>query len=85
MNRLTKFSSAAFGMVLLASLAYYQGSPELATGDNDALVGTAVIDSPEVEENTKALAIEEVTEVDCDPSKEPEDPNFEDCNKFSQK
>ena len=85
MNRLTKFSSAAFGMVLLAGLAYYQGNPELATGDNASLVGTTVIDSPEVEENTDELAAEELAETDCDPSKDPEDPNFEDCKKLSQK
>jgi hypothetical protein len=85
MNRLTKFSSAAFGMVLLAGLAFYQGSPELATGDNDALVGTAVIDSQEIEENYEELATEKVAKADCDPSKDPEDPNFEDCDKVSQK
>jgi hypothetical protein len=85
MNRLTKFSSAAFGMVLLAGLAFYQGSPELATGDNDALVGTAVIDSQEIEENYEELATEEAAETDCDPSQDPEDPNFEDCDKVSQK
>jgi hypothetical protein len=85
MNRLTKFSSAAFGMALLAGLAYYQGNPQLATGDNASLVGTATIDSPEVEENNEELASEEVAETDCDPSKNPEDPNFEDCEKLSQK
>ncbi len=85
MNRLTKFSSAAFGMLLLAGLAYYQGSPELDTGDSGSLVGTAVIDSPEVEENNEELATEEVAEAECDPSKDPEDPNFEDCDKVSQK
>ena len=85
MNRLTKFSSAAFGMVLLAGLAYYQGNPELATGDNDSLVGTAVIDSPEVEESNEELATEEVAETDCDPSQDPEDLHFENCDKFSQK
>lgn len=85
MNRLTKFSSAAFGMVLLASLAYYQGSPELATGDNASLVGTAVIDFPDVGEYNEELATEKVAKADCDPSKDPEDPNFEDCDKVSQK
>jgi hypothetical protein len=85
MNRLTKFSSAAFGMVLLASLAYYQGNPELVTGDDASLVGTAVIGSPEVEENNEKLTAEEVAETDCDPLKDPEDPNFEDCKKVSQK
>lgn len=85
MNRLTRFSSAAFGMVLLAGLAYYQGNPDLDTGDNASLVGTAVIDSPEVEENNEELTTEEVAETDCDPSKTFEDPNFEDCKKLSQK
>lgn len=85
MNRLTKFSSAAFGMLLLAGLAYYQGNPDPDTGDNASLVGTAVIDPPEVEENNEELANEEVAETDCDPSKNPEDPNFKDCDKVSQK
>lgn len=85
MSRLTKISSAAFGMVFLAGLAYYQGNPELATGDNASLVGTAVIDSQEAEENNEVLATEKVADADCDPTKDTEDPNFEDCEKVSQK
>lgn len=42
MNRVTRISSAAFGMLLLAGLAYYQGNGDPTAGQAGALVGTAV-------------------------------------------
>lgn len=84
MNRIARFSGAAFGMVLLAGLAYYQGLPDNVTGEEDSLVGTAL-----PEPTTTASAAESVpddaVETDCDPSKNPEDPDFEDCEQVSQK
>ena len=85
MNRLTKFSSAGFGMVLLAGLAIYQGSPGLATGEEDSLVGTAVIEVPKTEENDGISVSAETPDTECDPTKTLEDPDFEDCDKLSQK
>jgi ribonuclease Z len=49
MNRFIKFSSAVFGMVLLAGLAYYQGRMDQATGEEDMLVGSAIAASSEME------------------------------------
>jgi hypothetical protein len=42
MNRVTRISSAAFGMLLLAGLAYYQGLPDPMRGEKGSLVGTAL-------------------------------------------
>jgi hypothetical protein len=84
MNRIARFSSAAFGMVLLAGLAYYQGHPEMATGEEDSLVGTALAE-PQVNEASEESAPDEAGRVECDPSKNPEDPDFKDCDKVSQK
>ena len=70
-------------MLFLAGLAYYQGNPEPATGDNASLVGTAVIDAPEVEENTEVLTAEVVVAVNCEPAIDAEDPGSEDCEKRS--
>jgi hypothetical protein len=84
MNRLTRFSTAAFGMVLLAGLAYYQGHPPMTAGEEDSLVGTVLPesgDSPQIEET----ALEKSEEVECDPTKTPEDPDFDDCVQVSQK
>ncbi|MCJ7815038.1 MAG: hypothetical protein MUP31_03205 [Xanthomonadales bacterium] len=47
MNRVTRFSSAAFGMLMLAGLAYYQGHEDLAAGEQGSLVGTAITKPPE--------------------------------------
>jgi ribonuclease Z len=41
MHRFMKASSAAFAMVLLAALAYYQGRVDQAQGEQDMMVGTA--------------------------------------------
>ena len=48
MNRMTRFSSAALGMVLLAGLALYQGRVEVTPGEEDVLVGTALAESAEI-------------------------------------
>lgn len=59
MTRVTRFTSAAFGMLMLAGLAYYQGHEELSAGEQGALVGTAVPGNPEQQqidcENPAAL------------------------------
>ena len=49
MNRVAKFSSAAFGMVMLLGLAYYQGRVDQATGEEDKLVGAAVAAGSDME------------------------------------
>jgi ribonuclease Z len=49
MNRTMKFSGAAFGMMLLAGLAYYQGRMDQALGEEDKLVGAAVADTAAME------------------------------------
>jgi ribonuclease Z len=49
MNRFIKISSAAFAMVLLAGLAYYQGRIDQATGEEDMLVGSAIAASSEMQ------------------------------------
>lgn len=63
MHRVTRISSAAFGMLLLAGLAYYQGNPDPTAGQSGALVGTAVVKTPEKPdidcENTAALSEKE--------------------------
>ena len=46
MNRVTRFSSAAFGMLMIAGLAYYQGHEDPLAGEQGALVGTAVNKTP---------------------------------------
>jgi len=61
MDRMMKISSAAFGMVLLAGLAYYQGRVDQALGEEDMMLGTAVAASSELEpiagnSPTRALA-----------------------------
>lgn len=85
MNRLSKYTSAAFGMALLVGLAYYQGDPKLATGDPGSLVGTAVLDAGEAADSTVQPASDTGADVDCDFSDESEDPDFETCDKITQK
>jgi len=84
MKRIIRFSSAALGMVLLGSLAYYQGHPGMAAGDEDALVGTALAE-PQMKEQAETSIAEETADAECDPSANPEDPDFENCEKLSQK
>jgi len=54
-----RFSGAAFGMVLLAGLAFYQDRVELTPGDEDLMSGTALAESAEIPgddcESTAAL------------------------------
>ena len=47
MNRVTRLSSAAFGMLMLAGLAYYQGHEDPTSGAHGSLVGTALSEKPE--------------------------------------
>lgn len=60
MNRVTRFSSAAMGMLLLAGLAYYQGHEDPTSGEEGSLVGTAVTQQPATQdvdcENTEGLS-----------------------------
>jgi len=46
MNRVTRISSAAFGMLLLLGLAYYQVLPDPTRSQDGALVGTAMTKKP---------------------------------------
>ncbi|MFC1690266.1 hypothetical protein ACFL07_11540 [Pseudomonadota bacterium] len=84
MSRLIKYTSAAFGMVLLAGLAYYQGHPDLVTGEEGSLVGTVLPETPR-DEQPGAAVFENQGEDKCDPSKASEDPDFENCEKLSLK
>jgi hypothetical protein len=84
MKRIIRFSSAAFGMVLLGGLAYYQSHPGMAVGDEDALVGTALAGS-QMKDQAETSVAEETSDAECDPSANPEDPDFENCEKLSQK
>ena len=47
MNRVTRFSSAAFGMLMLGGLAYYQGHEDPTAGQQDVLIGTAISENVE--------------------------------------
>ena len=47
MSKVTRITSAAFGMLMLAGLAYYQGHGDLAAGEQGSLVGTALSEKPE--------------------------------------
>jgi hypothetical protein len=47
MSRVTRITSAAFGMLMLAGLAYYQGHEDLAAGEQGSLIGTALPEKPE--------------------------------------
>jgi ribonuclease Z len=49
MNQTMKIVSAAMAMVMLAGLAYYQGRVDQALGEDDALVGTALAASADME------------------------------------
>jgi len=51
MNRVSRISSAAFGMLLLLGLAYYQVLPDPTRGQDGALVGTAMTKKPEATED----------------------------------
>jgi hypothetical protein len=51
MNRVTRISSAAFGMLLLLGLAYYQVLPDPTRSQDGALVGTAMTKNPKAAED----------------------------------
>lgn len=51
MNRVTRISSAAFGMLLLAGLAYYQTQPDPVGNQEGSLIGTALKDPPKTAKN----------------------------------
>ena len=70
MKRTTRLSSAAFGMVLLGGLAYYQGHPGLATGNEDELVGTALAESH---------MEKQAADIECDPSTDTDSSDLKDC------
>jgi hypothetical protein len=80
MNRAMRFSSAAMGMVLLAGLAYYQGSVVPTLGEEDELVGTALVESADINA-TKELAMDEVLESGCESAAGMDDSGAGDCTK----
>ena len=75
MNRVMRFSSAATGMVLLAGLAYYQGSVDPTLGKEDALVGTALAEPDDIDV-TKDLVMDEVHASECESTS---GPDADDC------
>ncbi len=78
MNRAMRFSSAAMGMVLLAGLAYYQGSVDPTLGEEDALAGTALAESADINA-TKELAMDEEHAGDCESTAGLDDPAADEC------
>jgi hypothetical protein len=80
MNRAMRFSSAAMGMVLLAGLAYYQGSVVPTLGEEDALAGTALAERADIDV-TKELAVDEVLESECESAAGMGDSGAGDCTK----
>lgn len=70
MKRITRLTSAAFGMLLLGGLAYYQGRPGLATGDEDVLVGTAL---------AEGQAENKTPDSECESAADTENSDLEDC------
>jgi hypothetical protein len=60
MSRVTRITSAAFGMLMLAGLAYYQGHEDLTASEQGSLVGTALVEKPE----QKNIDCEDPAELD---------------------
>jgi len=63
MSRVTRITSAAFGMLMLAGLAYYQGHEDPTSGEQGSLVGTALSENPE-QKNIDCKNLEELDEQD---------------------
>ena len=78
MNRAMRFSSAAMGMVLLAGLAYYQGSVDHTLGAEDALVGTALTESADINA-TKELVVDEMLDGNCESTAGLDGSGADDC------
>jgi hypothetical protein len=83
MNRAMRFSSAAMGMVLLAGLAYYQGSVDHTLGEEDALVGTALAEPADIDV-TNELAVEVMYDDDCKSTAGLADPAVDDCTEIER-
>jgi hypothetical protein len=68
-NRLVRFSSAAFGMVLLAGLAYYQGRSGPVPLNEESMVGTIIITTGESDTDfsgANELASDENRQISCE-------------------
>jgi hypothetical protein len=78
MNRAMKFSSAAMGMAFLAGLAYYQGGADPTLGEEDALIGTALVEPTDIDV-TKELAVDVMNDGDCESTAGLDDPTADEC------
>lgn len=76
MNRVTRFSSAAFGMLMIAGLAYYQGHEDLTAGEQEVLIGTNV---PEASDQAGPERLEANTD-DCEAKSDPKEPGQDPCS-----
>jgi len=83
MNRVMRFSSAAMGMVLLAGLAYYQGSVDPTLGKEDSLVGTALAQPADIDVTTE-LAMDEVHDSECESTADLDDASAGECTEQAQ-
>ena len=81
MNRMLRFGSAAFGMVLLAGLAYYQGGMGPAAGEQEMLAGTVI---PETNENMPAADLYDNPETECELASETDRADREICSEKNQ-
>jgi hypothetical protein len=71
MNRMMRFSSAAFGIILLAGLAFHQGRVELAPGEEDLMSGSALAESVEIPDgDCESMADPNAQDADSCPEKE---------------
>jgi hypothetical protein len=77
MNRVTRFTSAAFGMLMLAGLAYYQGHDDPLSGEQGSLTGTAVAKQVE-HQKIDCENLTDLNETDreyCENKEPPGEPN----------
>lgn len=75
MNRVTRFSSAAFGMLMIAGLAYYQGHENITAGEQEVLIGTAI---PEASDPAEPERLEAKAN-DCEKGSEATEPEEDRC------
>ena len=76
MNRVTRMSSAAMGMVLLAGLAYYQGGMGPDAEEQEILAGTVI---SETDEQVQIAESFESGELECEETADSDQPDNETC------
>lgn len=71
------------GMVLLAGLAYYQGSVDPTLGKEDSLVGTALAEPADIDV-TKDLVMDEMHTSECESTADLDDASAGECTERAQ-